>query len=101
MATVETARGPITNEALGRTLMHEHVFIVNAEVNQNYDTGFDEEAEIAKAVVRMNELKAAGIDTIVDLTVLGLGRFIPRIARVAAQTELNIVVATARSSMRL
>ena len=94
MGTVETARGPITNEALGRTLMHEHVFIVNAEVNQNYDTGFDEEAEIAKAVVRMNELKAAGIDTIVDLTVLGLGRFIPRIARVAAQTELNIVVAT-------
>jgi phosphotriesterase-related protein len=42
----------------------------------------------------MNGLKAAGIDTIIDLTVLGLGRYVPRIARVAAQTELNIVVAT-------
>lgn len=94
MATVETARGPVTIEALGRTLMHEHVFIVHPEINQNYDVGFDEEREVAKAVERMNELKAAGIDSIVDLTVIGLGRFIPRIARVAAQTELNIVVAT-------
>ena len=29
-----------------------------------------------------------------DLTVIGLGRYIPRIARIAAATELNIVVAT-------
>ena len=34
------------------------------------------------------------MDTIVDLTVIGLGRYIPRIARIAAATELNIVVAT-------
>jgi phosphotriesterase-related protein len=34
------------------------------------------------------------VDTIVDLTVIGLGRYIPRIARIAAATELNIVVAT-------
>lgn len=94
MATVETARGPIEIEALGRTLMHEHIFIVHPEVNQNYDVGFDEEREIANAVIRLDELKSVGIDTIVDLTVIGLGRFIPRIARVAAQTELNIVVAT-------
>ena len=34
------------------------------------------------------------MDTIVDLTVIGLGRYIPRIARIAAATDLNIVVAT-------
>ena len=39
-------------------------------------------------------MKARGVDTIVDLTVVGLGRYIPRIARIAAATELNIVVAT-------
>ncbi|MDH4148519.1 MAG: phosphotriesterase-related protein [Acidimicrobiia bacterium] len=94
MATIETARGAIDSEALGRTLMHEHVFIVHAEVEQNYDTGFDEDAEVANAIARMDELKAAGIDTIVDLTVLGLGRHIPRLLRVASQTELNIVFAT-------
>jgi len=42
----------------------------------------------------MNELKAEGIDTIVDLTVIGLGRYIPRLQRIAEQTDLNIVVAT-------
>ena len=34
------------------------------------------------------------MDSIVDLTVIGLGRYIPRIARIAAQTKINIVVAT-------
>ena len=34
------------------------------------------------------------MDTIVDPTVIGLGRYIPRIQRVAAQTDLQIVVAT-------
>ena len=38
----------------------------------------------ADAVVRLNELKSRGVDTIVDLTVVGLGRYIPRIARIAA-----------------
>ena len=46
------------------------------------------------AIVRLNELKARGVDTIVDLTVIGLGRYIPRIAQIAAATDLNIVVAT-------
>ena len=49
---------------------------------------------MADAITRLNELKSRGVDTIVDLTVIGLGRYIPRIARVAAATELNIVVAT-------
>jgi len=30
----------------------------------------------------------------VDLTVIGIGRYIPRIVRIAQRTELNIVVAT-------
>ena len=34
------------------------------------------------------------MDSIVDLTVIGLGRYIPRIARIAAATDINIVVAT-------
>jgi len=42
----------------------------------------------------MNELYSRGVHSVVDLTVVGLGRYIPRIERVAAQTKLNIVVAT-------
>jgi phosphotriesterase-related protein len=95
MPQVNTARGPIDTSGLGVTLMHEHVFIMTTEVMQNYPQEWgDEAAREADAVDRLNKLKATGVDTIVDLTVIGLGRYIPRIARVAAATALNIVVAT-------
>ncbi|ARG75691.1 phosphotriesterase-related protein [Mycobacterium kansasii] len=95
MSELNPARGPIDTADLGVTLMHEHVFIMTTEVVQNYpDAWGDEDKRVADAVARLNELKSRGVDTIVDLTVIGLGRYIPRIARVAAQTELNIVVAT-------
>lgn len=75
--------------------MHEHVFIMTTEIAQNYPEAWgDEDKRVAGAIARLGELKARGVDTIVDLTVIGLGRYIPRIARVAAATELNIVVAT-------
>lgn len=95
MAQLNTVRGPIDTGDLGVTLMHEHVFIMTTEIAQNYPEAWgDEDARVADAITRLNALKAAGVDTLVDLTVIGLGRYIPRIARVAAGTELNIVVAT-------
>jgi len=39
-------------------------------------------------------LPSLGIDTILDPTVLGLGRYLPRVQRVAEQIDLNVVVAT-------
>jgi phosphotriesterase-related protein len=96
VATVETARGPVEAAELGRTLMHEHVFVLTADVQQNYpDEWGDEDARVADAVRRLSELPAHGIDTIVDVTAIGQGRNIPRIKRIAGQLpDLNIVVAT-------
>jgi phosphotriesterase-related protein len=94
MTDVATAGGSIDSAALGRTLMHEHVFVLTTDVQQNYPGEWDEASRVADAVERLGALKAAGIDTIVDPTVVGLGRYIPRIAGIAAQVDLNIVVAT-------
>ena len=95
MAIVQTVRGPVDSSRLGATLMHEHVFVLDRELVDNFPEEWgEEEPRVADAIARMNELKSRGVDTIVDLTVLGLGRYIPRIQRIAAQTELNIVVAT-------
>ncbi|MUL82644.1 MULTISPECIES: phosphotriesterase [unclassified Mycolicibacterium] len=95
MPTVNTARGVIDTTDLGSTLMHEHVFIMTSELTENYpETWGDEARREADAIARLNELKARGVDTIVDLTVIGLGRYLPRIARIAAATEINIIVAT-------
>jgi phosphotriesterase-related protein len=94
--TVETVRGPVDTAELGATLMHEHVFVLSTEHVQNYGMGdwWDEDVRVADAVAQLNELKSLGIDTIVDQTVWGLGRYIPRVQRVAEQTEINIIVAT-------
>ncbi|MCO5993340.1 phosphotriesterase family protein [Actinoallomurus rhizosphaericola] len=92
---VQTVRGPVTDP--GATLMHEHIFGLSPEILWNWPDlpeGWDLEERAREAAGKLNELKAAGIDTIVDLTVVGLGRYVPAVQRVAEQTELNIVVAT-------
>jgi phosphotriesterase-related protein len=95
MTQIQTARGPVDSSELGTTLMHEHVFVLDTEFQLNFPEEWgSEEKRIADAIARLNELKSRGVDTIVDLTVIGLGRYIPRISRIAQQTRLNIVVAT-------
>jgi phosphotriesterase-related protein len=96
MAVVETVRGPVQTAALGRTYMHEHIFVLTADVQQNYPAGWgDEDARIADAVEKLGALCAQGVRTIVDPTVVGMGRYIPRIQRVVEQLpDLNVVVAT-------
>jgi phosphotriesterase-related protein len=92
---LNTARGAIDTAELGVTLMHEHVFVLSPEITDNYPEVWGDEAKReADAIARLGELKSRGVDSIVDLTVIGLGRYIPRIARIAAATDINIVVAT-------
>lgn len=96
MSVVQTARGPVDSTALGRTYMHEHVFTLTADVQQNYPQEWgSEDDRVADAVAKLQALAAQGVRTIVDPTVVGLGRYVPRIQRIAEQVpELNIVVAT-------
>ena len=94
MGSIETARGPVDVGELGRTLMHEHVFVMSTEHAQNYgDKWWDEETRVAAAIARLDSLYAKGIKTIVDPTVWGLGRYIPRIKRIAERTPVNVIVA--------
>lgn len=94
MAMIETARGAIPSSNLGRVLIHEHVFLMDMEYTFNYRPDFFSDKTIDDAVARLDALKASGIDTIIDLTVLGLGRHMPTLAKAAAKTDLNIVVST-------
>ncbi len=91
----ETVRGPVAE--LGATLMHEHVFGLSPEILWNWPDipeGWDLEARADQAAAKLEALRAAGVDTIVDLTVVGLGRYVPAVRRVAERTGVNIVAAT-------
>jgi phosphotriesterase-related protein len=90
---VQTVLGPIDTSELGTTLMHEHVFLIQPEIAINYPERFDVEADDARVHHELAELKASGVDTIVDLTVIGLGRDVARVRRVVEGTGLNVIVA--------
>jgi phosphotriesterase-related protein len=94
MGQVHTVRGPVDAGDLGRTLMHEHVFIRSPEIEMNWPTAWDARAAVGQAVERLTALAEAGIGTIVDLTVPGLGRDVALVQEVAHQVPLHIVVAT-------
>jgi phosphotriesterase-related protein len=94
MAQVETARGPVDVDSLGTTLMHEHVFVLNEEIRENYSADWDETERVDNAIAKLSALAERGCQTIVDPTVVGLGRDIHRIRRVADGVSLNIIVAT-------
>jgi phosphotriesterase-related protein len=91
---VETVRGPVDAASLGLTLMHEHVFVLNEEIRQNYPADWDEEQQVADAAAKLTALYERGCRTIADPTVIGLGRDISRVRRVADRTPLNIIAAT-------
>jgi phosphotriesterase-related protein len=96
--TVPTALGPVGADALGVTLMHEHVFLRDLDVELNTSQAgpgrWDEERELANAVAKLTELKAHGVDTIVDLSVIGHGRDAALLRRVAERSPVTIVLAT-------
>lgn len=94
MATVETVKGPIDTADMGSTLMHEHVFVLSTEIQQNFPEIWQEEYRVEDAVKKLTGLTEVGVSTIVDPTVIGLGRYIPRIQEIAKQLEVNIIAAT-------
>jgi phosphotriesterase-related protein len=96
MATVPTTAGDIDVADLGVVLMHEHVFIRTESFQWGWPGfgGWDEESEVATARERLAELKRAGVDTILDMTVPGLGRDPALVQRTVEGTGLRVMFAT-------
>lgn len=94
MPTINTVTGPIDTDELGFTLMHEHVYVLTEGVNANFPHLWDRDARIQQAVADLAEAKAHGISTIVDLTVLGLGRDVALVREAARRSGMQIIAAT-------
>jgi phosphotriesterase-related protein len=96
MATIPALDGPLDTADLGTVLMHEHVFNLTAEIQLVHPgfNGWDPDAEIPKAQQKLRAVKEAGVDTIVELSPIGLGRSLDLIRRAAEGSGLNLVLAT-------
>ncbi len=94
MTRVQTICGPIDSGQLGRTLSHEHLTAGGAGM-ERLPWVYNEDEAVAACVEALRRAKAAGIDSVIDLTPLDLGRQVSLFQRVAAiDTGVNVVCAT-------
>jgi predicted metal-dependent phosphotriesterase family hydrolase len=76
MPHVPTTAGDTDVDDLGVVFMHEHVFIRTEPLHWGWPGfgGWDTETEVATAAAHLRALCEAGVGTILDMTVPGLGR---------------------------
>ncbi|MEZ5343540.1 MAG: hypothetical protein R2706_19520 [Acidimicrobiales bacterium] len=86
---------PVAADLLGRVLMHEHIFVILPRCSKTIPrSGVMKMLGSPTPSPSSTNFYDAGISTILDPTAIGLGRYIPRIQRVASETKINIVAAT-------
>ncbi len=92
---VPTLTGEVPGDSLGTTLVHEHLIVSDPQLDRDLPhPEWDEAAVMARAEAQLQTLAELGVDTIVDLTVPGLGRDVRRVAELARRTSIRILVAT-------
>ena len=95
MTDINTVTGTIKPEELGRTLMHEHIFVQYGKPSpETMHPGpkFDEIMSVCTGYI--DQLKNYGVASIVDPTTVDLGRNVPLMTALAEKTGFNIVCCT-------
>ncbi len=91
---VETVLGPIDTAQLGFTLMHEHIVLQTIGLRDNWPETFDRPFVVRRGVEKLAAARAAGVDTIVDLTTMDNGRDVPLIEEIVKQVGMQVIVCT-------
>ena len=92
---VQTVTGRVLPEALGRTLIHEHVLIgfPGWELDA-LAPRFDCAEAMARAIDQMQQLRDLGVGTFVDPCPMDLGRDVEFLAELSQKSGLQIVCTT-------
>ncbi|QQK76547.1 phosphotriesterase [Salicibibacter cibarius] len=94
-ATVQTVTGPIDVGAMGKTLVHEHFIFGYPGFQGDQTLGPFNESEYLEAAIDIaNEMKAEGVQTVVDPTPNECGRDPRFLRKVSEATGLQIICAT-------
>ncbi len=94
MAKINGVLGAIETAELGFTLMHEHILVANWSMRQAFADWYDRESHVPRAVGELRAAKQRGVDSLVDLTPINLGRDIEVIREVAERAEMQVIAAT-------
>lgn len=90
MTRVNTVLGPISTKDLGFTLMHEHLIVGFHGAIQEFPELFVPNV-LEYVVAGLKRTKAGGVDTVVDMTTVDLGRDINFIREASKRSGVNII----------
>ncbi len=92
MANVNTVTGPVDSGRLGFTLSHEHVMIMAAW--RYLPFLFDRDGSVAKGIRLLKAAKSGGVDSLIELSTIDIGREVLVMQEISEATGVNIIAAT-------
>ena len=93
MPRVETTAGSVDVAELGRTLTHEHLFVLEEALRLQWPHAFDVDEYLQTSIANVRKLREFGVETICDPTCLGIGRDVQISLAVAEATGMRFVMA--------
>ena len=92
---IQTVTGPIGLDQLGRTLMHEHLFIAFSGAEFDPTALFDRAGFVAEAVRRLRQLREEhGVKSFLDPCPIELGRDAALMKEIAEKSEMQVICTT-------
>ena len=91
---VNTVLGKISPEEIGRTLMHEHFIFGYPGFAGDVTLGNSRRDLIEHALEKAIEIKALGIDTVIDATPNECGRDVEALKEISERSGLHIICST-------
>ena len=94
MATINSVLGPVSTDDLGFTLTHEHLYSSSAGVRHTYPDLMDRQQVVEAAVEELSLARNEGVDTIVEVSTLDLGRDVLLIQEASRRSGVRVICAT-------
>ena len=94
MATINSVLGPMDTADLGFTLPHEHLIDSSAGVNATYGELVDRPWALETAVNDLTQAHVEGVDTIVEVSPLDLGREVSLMKEVSERSGVQFICCT-------
>lgn len=97
MKKINTVLGPISSEDLGLTLVHEHISVgFPGWECDPLSRPYDRETMARRSLKSLEQVKAYGVQSIIDATPADLNRDVDLLKEVSEKLRINIICATGR-----
>ena len=94
MATINSVLGPLDTADLGFTLPHEHLIDSSAGIRATYHELEFRDQALDMALESFTEAKKGGVDTVVEVSPLDLGRDVVLMKEVSERTGVQFICCT-------